>query len=350
MKIKCFFLLLVLSGLLCVCSEQYRGGKKFVGQSMAQINLKEYFAYVDIIPMKMKNQDLIGSIDKIMEIDSSYVILDKRQQSLFSFDRFGNHMETLSKYGEGPCDYLNIYDFDVDEKKRKIYLLCFPKKIMVFDFSFRQDTIIKLDKDYQRIAVDDSCIYLYEGTRNLYLKTKEDSPRLVHSVGEMKKLYLGNEPVFHRVDNEVLYVPHGSASVYRIENDKVQERCILDYENKELAEEKMCDNSNVSMDGFARYTPPRISHIYKLDSLYHIHYTYQLLMRKCVIDIRKQTMLEDGILVFEGRIPQMGNSVSMLSWDFCSDSGIQIPSELKVNYVSSFSEEDDMAFIKYMVK
>jgi len=66
------------------------------------------------INLEMKDGDnYVGLIDKIMHKNGIYYVLDVRKKILVAFGESGNYIATIGKLG---TDYLNIADFDVNEK------------------------------------------------------------------------------------------------------------------------------------------------------------------------------------------------------------------------------------------
>lgn len=68
------------------------------------------------------NQALFGRIDKVKIKNGRIYIADTRLKVLVVYDNQGNNLGTVGKFGQGPDEYLNIADFDVDDNGN-IYLL-----------------------------------------------------------------------------------------------------------------------------------------------------------------------------------------------------------------------------------
>lgn len=158
---------------------------------------------------------------------------------------------------------------------------------------------------------------------------------------------MGFEPVFHHVGDTLLYIPHGDCSVYRIDEAGLQEFLPLDYPMKSQVEEKMNSAEELSIEDMARYTPPSVSLVYLTDGLCHIRYSYQLVVRECVVDVMKGSVVQDGMLSFGGKIPQSAGDGCLLSWNYCTEKGISTPSDLNVGGSFSDLDEEDIAIVKY---
>ena len=67
------------------------------------------------VPLETTEQSLIGSIDKIVYRNDKYYILDKTlNKSVYIFDKTGAFIYSINKSGEGPGEYLEMMDMDVD--------------------------------------------------------------------------------------------------------------------------------------------------------------------------------------------------------------------------------------------
>jgi hypothetical protein len=71
---------------------------------------------VKYIRLDCSNDDMLfKGIDKIKINNSRLFILDRRIKKLFVFDREGAGIGTVGRLGQGPGEYLQITDFDVNE-------------------------------------------------------------------------------------------------------------------------------------------------------------------------------------------------------------------------------------------
>ena len=80
-----------------------------VGQGTA---LSSVFKSHQLIPLETNDSSLIGGRgNKILKHRSRFYVMS--QNTIVSFDKEGRYMNRLSSIGEGPEDYVSIYDYDV---------------------------------------------------------------------------------------------------------------------------------------------------------------------------------------------------------------------------------------------
>ena len=59
-------------------------------------------------------KELLGRIDKMKVVDDKIYIADTRMRSLVVYDCMGNYLAQVGIRGQGPKEYVNLSDFDVD--------------------------------------------------------------------------------------------------------------------------------------------------------------------------------------------------------------------------------------------
>lgn len=108
---------------------------EYIGQSF---NFSDLINDYEYLPLKLKNDEVLGAIDKILFNDSLIVVLDKYfTKSINIFSRqSGMQLLSLASTGDGPSEFREIYDFDVDFEKQELFIHDGAlRKIIKFDFS-----------------------------------------------------------------------------------------------------------------------------------------------------------------------------------------------------------------------
>ncbi|MDR1338841.1 MAG: 6-bladed beta-propeller [Prevotellaceae bacterium] len=99
------------------------------------------------INIDASNEELLfKAIDKIKIINDRIYIMgrqDVRTEKLFVFDRTGAGVGVVGQRGQGPEDYLQISDFDVNERD----------DIFFMDGTFNNDRVFVFDKNLQFVSV-----------------------------------------------------------------------------------------------------------------------------------------------------------------------------------------------------
>jgi len=79
---------------------------------------------VKIIPLETKKSCLIGAIDQIQVVDNYILIMDAViANSLYVFDREGHFIRKIGGVGQGPGEYVSIFDFTIDRENKTVYIL-----------------------------------------------------------------------------------------------------------------------------------------------------------------------------------------------------------------------------------
>lgn len=87
----------------------------------------------EIIRMDNKEEALIGQAG--VRVSPNYILVQNQKQNPFKlFDRKGKFLTSIGAYGQGAGEYLNVYDFQLDEKASRIYILPWQSnQILVYD-------------------------------------------------------------------------------------------------------------------------------------------------------------------------------------------------------------------------
>ena len=71
--------------------------------------LENFIENIQIINPE-EDKHLIGNIDKLIIDDHKLVILDRKYNRVFIFDKFGKKVRTIDSHGHGPQEYQRIRD------------------------------------------------------------------------------------------------------------------------------------------------------------------------------------------------------------------------------------------------
>lgn len=97
--------------------------------------LSELVENLQIVKLDNKDEALVGL--GYTTLSDNYILVRNTRQNPFKlFDKSGKYIASIGAYGQGPGEYLNVYDDFIDEKHKKIYILCWQTdKVLVYDFS-----------------------------------------------------------------------------------------------------------------------------------------------------------------------------------------------------------------------
>ena len=99
-----------------------------------EIPLSYFTEELQIVKLDDKDEALVGS--GRTTVSDNYILVSNQKQTPFKlFDKTGKFIAAIGAYGQGPDEYLNTYDQQLDEKNRRIYILPWQSnKILVYDF------------------------------------------------------------------------------------------------------------------------------------------------------------------------------------------------------------------------
>lgn len=88
---------------------------------------------LEIVRLDNREEALVGQAG--VKVTDNYILVQNEKQRPFKlFDRKGNFLNTIGSYGQGPSEYQNVYDFQLDEKNNRIYILPWQSSnLLVYD-------------------------------------------------------------------------------------------------------------------------------------------------------------------------------------------------------------------------
>lgn len=100
---------------------------------------------IEIVKLDDKEEALIGGWVRTTISDNYILVSNNRQTPFKLFDKKGKFLTTIGAYGQGPNEYLNVYDHQLDENNNRIYILPWQSdKILVFDLEGNAQPHIQL--------------------------------------------------------------------------------------------------------------------------------------------------------------------------------------------------------------
>ncbi len=187
---------------------------------------------IKLLPLGTSDSCLIGEVNKVVCTKKYYFIADNiYSKKLFIFNKHGEYLHSIGKYGRGPGEYIFFADFLVDDDKDIVYVLdrelC---KLILYDLNnggFIRD--VKLDFHANNFAKITSELFVF-WAKSPNQKVKMDSPLIYYNVlnGETKE-YLeydeydtpisGNYNIFN--SDKILYSSYLRDVIYMITKDGV---------------------------------------------------------------------------------------------------------------------------------
>ena len=100
-----------------------------------KIKLSDIIDTIEYIPLETNENCLIGRIDKVIGMGDTVAVLDDRiGRALYLFGRDGRFIRKIGQQGEGPQEYIHLFDMTYDRATDRIFLLDLGgNKILVFN-------------------------------------------------------------------------------------------------------------------------------------------------------------------------------------------------------------------------
>ena len=103
--------------------------------STSQIDLSTFISEIDFIPLETSDECTIGSINKILSDEGSYIIHDKDNHAIFRFDEEGKFLNRIGVIGRGPQEYTESWDVSLDRIKKEVSVLDLAgRKILIYKY------------------------------------------------------------------------------------------------------------------------------------------------------------------------------------------------------------------------
>lgn len=96
---------------------------------------EELFSKAEIIPLETTDSCLLVYMEKVFPIGDSYYIYDFWLQRLLQFGRDGKFKQRIGKPGNGPGEYLSMYDCCIDSVGNEINYIGIFGKIWQYDLA-----------------------------------------------------------------------------------------------------------------------------------------------------------------------------------------------------------------------
>ncbi len=113
------------------------------------------FDSIVFIPLETNDSSLVYGVDKIIHRNQFYYIHDRELSCIFIYSEKGTFVNCLNRKGQGPSEYLDITDFDVD-LDNNIYIGCAGsrKVIKYMHPNYKESEEYAIDVPFLEIAVD----------------------------------------------------------------------------------------------------------------------------------------------------------------------------------------------------
>jgi hypothetical protein len=88
-----------------------------------KVSIYDLFQKIEIIKLETDSSALISYFKKVITFDNKYYILDFRSHEIFIYSDNGEFMNKISNIGEGPNEYYQISDFEIDTTSQTLVII-----------------------------------------------------------------------------------------------------------------------------------------------------------------------------------------------------------------------------------
>jgi hypothetical protein len=161
------------------------------------------FDSIVYIPLESSNEVVVGEISKLEIVDSLFYILDTKAKTIWCFNQKGKYINKIAKRGQGPGEYVSLFDFTVDRVNNHILVLDRSlRKILTYDFSGRFVKNERIEVHANKFGIlNDNKILAYTRGTDMFLKKNDGTLGynffIIDSTGKTDAYF----PYIHSIDN-----------------------------------------------------------------------------------------------------------------------------------------------------
>ena len=214
----------------------------------------------DTIRLEATNKSLLSSIRQVRLLNDKFYITDDTKSFVFIFSHNGKFISNICNQGEGPKEYIQISNMQVNPYNSHIYITdAFSRRLFEYDENGQQLKFIQLDFHPTCFMSDQSFrrIHLNSGGKIIDATRSETNNKhniiICNEEGEITNSFLKDEtpkPLNisetsasgYTEEGNLLYMPILSDVIYRInENQAVPEYLLVSKHKNMLSEEDKKD-------------------------------------------------------------------------------------------------------------
>ncbi|MGC8897489.1 MAG: 6-bladed beta-propeller [Bacteroidota bacterium] len=211
--------------------------RETVERLAAKHRFDELFRPVGVIELRTDSSHLVGRVDVMAFFNNgNFAIGDNASHQILLFDRFGNFISQVGKFGRGPGEYVRIASLATNDRNE---LLCLDNSLNMvsrFDSAGRYVNSCQVKYGFVLKTAEDRGFYVYnyltppESKRNVVFKY-DSSGNLVKSFGSpWPKVIIDRVPIggggMARFDNEIFII---QASEFKVRKYSSEGRFIKEF-------------------------------------------------------------------------------------------------------------------------
>lgn len=258
-----YILLFSLFGLfLCSCIFKQNGFKNPSDIEIIPITdfettygkISDFSEEVKMIPLEFTDKSILGEIKKVVMSDKFIFVMERtNKEGVYTFDHTGKFLYRIGSRGQGPEEFVDLFDFSINEEDGLIYLFDQPRtKVLAFTFDNKFVKDIPMNYYASRFEYQNGLFYLYKehasyGTPLYSLAIKDQNGDLVEKYYPMAKnagtMYI-HDCIFRKREKDILFAQNLNDSVFILSKKELTPRYYIDYKDKTMSKEDRNDIKN----------------------------------------------------------------------------------------------------------
>lgn len=315
-----------------------------IGDSAKNISFSDY---VDSIKTVYFCEDsiVLGDAKKIVKAQKCYYVLSQQKDAIIKCEESGKICAILRRLGHSKEEYTKILDYSIDETNETLVTLCAGSKLMVYDLSFNLKYVKELSLSCVSVCAFKGNIYCYSYKRQIVKVADQGLDVMLK--GETFPAYIyGLSPIFYKVGDKLFAVMEYDNTIYEIEDGELVPILTYSYPKQIKTIERMRKNDvMVEIEDIIEHSSVSVFNMELQQDRLAIIYSYDMLMRVCVIDINTKKLLSDGIII--GDYPKWISKHSCLGYAYSKDFEMKYVEEQKKVIRVGDKEEDSNLIIEY---
>ena len=315
-----------------------------IGDSAKNISFSDY---VDSIKTVYFCEDsiVLGDAKKIVKAQKCYYVLSQQKDAIIKCEESGKLCAILRRLGHSKEEYTKILDYSIDETNETLVTLCAGSKLMVYDLSFNLKYVKELSLSCVSVCAFKGNIYCYSDKRQIVKVADQGLDVMLK--GETFPAYIyGLSPIFYKAGDKLFAVMEYDNTIYEIEDGELVPILTYSYPKQIKTIERMRKNDvMVEIEDIIEHSSVSVFNMELQQDRLAIIYSYDMLMRVCVIDINTKKLLSDGIII--GDYPKWISKHSCLGYAYSKDFEMKYVEEQKKVIRVGDKEEDSNLIIDY---
>lgn len=234
---------LFLTFLTCCENTQIKSNKNTINIDLKRIKIdfqdSTLVKDISYVFLETNKECLIGNFDKMLMVNNNIYILDKTlTHTIFVFDRNGNFLYKINKQGKGPGEYIQIFDFYVDndeniyawdvekktiikysEKGEKFKEFKINHRFLEFSLFAKNEILVRNLIEEGKITASLAKINILTNEMTVILKARE----LYDDIGIPRN----SSHYFFNSGNDILFSPMFSNDIYEINNGTISKKLLF---------------------------------------------------------------------------------------------------------------------------